>query len=277
MIVKKQKLIERRSVPFKFLEDENLTLRSKGILATLFTMYERQVITVSYLMQFHTEKRYAIKQSLKELEEKGYLISQVVPIGGNKTRYRFIIVDEPSKLNTLDVQRVFDSDAEKSVFKHRDWKPFVQISKTAFFEHEMSFKALGLLLVLFSMSDDFVFNPKNKSRMKVDGVEAIESGLVELKHLGYVKREQARQVGGEFGEPITIIYDVPVQPDEVNLDAKKPMAEKLQQNKDKNKDKNYNNILSLQKSRSGSNSFTNFPQRGYDNNELKKYLLNTDI
>ena len=75
-----------------YLFDNNLSLKAKGLLATLLNLPESETPTQELLIDLATDGRVAIKSTIKELKTKGYLT-----ITRKKSAVRFAYDWKPSE------------------------------------------------------------------------------------------------------------------------------------------------------------------------------------
>lgn len=74
--------------------------------------------------------------------------------------------------------------------------------------HNLSWKARGLLAYLLSLPDGWRTNAEHLARLSPQGRDAVRTGLAELEHHGYLRRRKARTPDGKV-RTITTIYDRP--------------------------------------------------------------------
>lgn len=98
---------------------------------------------------------------------------------------------------------------------------FTTISNTALKDAELSFKAKGLLVYMWSLPDDWEFYETELAKRATDGVASVRSGLKELEDKGYLVKQRARNSKGQLEGNDWLISDEPIGPDFENqiLDA----------------------------------------------------------
>ena len=82
-----------------FLRDENLSLKSKGLLAYVMSLPNDWVLYVSELANHHKDGISAIYSSFKELIELGYVRRKRERIDGKLAGVEYIISETPILLN----------------------------------------------------------------------------------------------------------------------------------------------------------------------------------
>ena len=82
-----------------FLRDENLSLKSKGLLAYVMSLPNDWVLYVSELANHHKDGISAIYSSFKELIELGYVRRKRERIDGQPAGVEYIISETPILLN----------------------------------------------------------------------------------------------------------------------------------------------------------------------------------
>ena len=102
-------------------------------------------------------------------------------------------------------------------------KGFTTIDNGIFFRRELDLRAIGLLIQLLSLPDDWKYSIKGLVKICKDGESSIKTGLDQLKQYGYLTVERARREKGQLGEAIYHIYDNP----EDNEDFQKKMEKKI--------------------------------------------------
>ena len=150
------------------------------------------------------------------------------------------------------------------VFRVDKTKNYTVMSNYHFRDKRLSFKAKGLLSFMLSLPDDWDYSVQGLITTAKDGRDSVTSGLKELEHYGYLKREAIREKG-IIKDWNYIIYEQPEQlsckttgntqlepdtenpkvdnkPDTENPDTEKPLTENPKQiNTKDNKYINNNN------------------------------------
>jgi hypothetical protein len=86
---------------------------------------------------------------------------------------------------------------------------FVQIKNEMFGDQRLSFKAKGILGYLLSKPDGWKVINKDLQNHAKDGRESIDSGLKELKDMGYLVFHRTKKPDGTWGTPIYRYSDRP--------------------------------------------------------------------
>ena len=108
-------------------------------------------------------------------------------------------------------------------------KSYTVIDNHVIQDTNLSWKAKGLFVYLWSQSDEWNFYEKEVVKHSSDGISGLRSGLAELEKHGYLKRERKRSKG-QVKESIWTLSETP------NLDflrQGKPDLEKPKQEKPK--------------------------------------------
>lgn len=101
-------------------------------------------------------------------------------------------------------------------------KSYTVIDNHVIQDTNLSWKAKGLFVYLWSQSDEWNFYEKEVVKHSSDGISGLRSGLAELEKRGYLKRERKRSKG-QVKESIWTLSEIP------NLDflkQEKPDLEK---------------------------------------------------
>lgn len=107
--------------------------------------------------------------------------------------------------------------------KHR----FTVIDNQPLQDSKLSNKALGLLVRMLSLPDNWKFYEKDlEKRCDKDGREAIHNQMLELQSLGYVTKIRHRSEDGKFAKTDLIVHEQPVPPSTGNPSTVKPSTEK---------------------------------------------------
>ena len=110
----------------------------------------------------------------------------------------------------------------------------------------ISLKAKGIMLILLSLPDDWVFTEPWLVSQCSDGMTAVRSALSELEHHGYLHRERVRHEGGTLGDSVSDIYEEP-NLDFLNLENRTLLNTDITDNSviDKPNTKNTNNAKTI--------------------------------
>lgn len=103
---------------------------------------------------------------------------------------------------------------------------YTTLSNYHFKDKRLSWKAKGLLSTMLSLPDDWNYTIEGLSKLAADGIKATNSGLLELEKCGYLVRKQTRNSNGYFGLTEYIIYEQPIEKDEIS-EPEKELTEPL--------------------------------------------------
>jgi len=94
--------------------------------------------------------------------------------------------------------------------KYRQDDPFTRIPNSAIADEQLDLKALGLLVLMLSKPDGWVFRERNLAEAARVGRDALRSAMKTLIEAGYVHRSRVAEDGKP---PITVteVYDRPIQ------------------------------------------------------------------
>lgn len=101
---------------------------------------------------------------------------------------------------------------------------FTVMSNLHLKDRRLSFKAKGLLSVIFSLPPDWKYTLTGFAKIAADGVESVKSTVKELEKHGYVSRRQTRDERGRMSVNEYLVYENPREnpdyvPDEDFADA----------------------------------------------------------
>ena len=96
-------------------------------------------------------------------------------------------------------------------------KSFTTVDNTVLNDTNLSWKAKGLFVYLWSQADEWDFYETEVVKHSTDKIASLKSGLKELEQQGYLKRQRKRDNKGHFKENEWILSDNPM--------LKKPMLE----------------------------------------------------
>lgn len=99
------------------------------------------------------------------------------------------------------------------VYRTRKVERFVQVDNTMIYDGRLSLKAKGLLLLMLSRPNNWVFYEEELVKHCTDGISSLRTGLAELKECGYLRKirstdEQGRVTGWE-----THVFETPQETD----------------------------------------------------------------
>ena len=98
-------------------------------------------------------------------------------------------------------------------------KGFTTVDNVVLNDTNLSWKAKGLFVYLWSQSDEWNFYETEVSKHSTDGIVSLKNGLKELEDQGYLKRQRVRDEQGKFKENEWILSESPM--------LEKPMLENL--------------------------------------------------
>lgn len=98
-------------------------------------------------------------------------------------------------------------------------KGFTTVDNVVLNDTNLSWKAKGLFVYLWSQSDEWNFYETEVAKHSTDGIVSLKNGLKELEDQGYLKRQRVRDEQGKFKENEWILSESPM--------LEKPMLENL--------------------------------------------------
>ena len=97
-----------------------------------------------------------------------------------------------------------------AILRKNNRESFTVVCNEAIRDEELSLKALGLLVHLLSLPDNWEFSEDGLIKIfKKDGQASIRSGLKELESRGYLKRERNRDEKGRLISVEWTVYEKP--------------------------------------------------------------------
>jgi len=106
--------------------------------------------------------------------------------------------------------------------KYQTDDPFTRVPNTAVNDQRLDLKARGLLLLMLSLPDNWVFRERNLAEKAGVGREQVRTAMATLMDAGYVRRRR-EATDGKPPVLITEVYDTPQSPAEVgNAEVGKP-------------------------------------------------------
>lgn len=120
-------------------------------------------------------------------------------------------------------------------------KRFTTVDNTVLNDTNLSWKAKGLFVYLWSQADEWDFYETEVVKHSTDKIASLKSGLKELEQQGYLKRQRKRDNKGHFKENEWILSDNPMLE---NPMLENPMLENstLTNTNNNNNNNNNNNI-----------------------------------
>ena len=89
----------------------------------------------------------------------------------------------------------------------------------------LSLKAKGLLSMMLSLPEDWVYSVEGLVSLCKEGRDAVRSALAELEDAGYMVRGRARDEHGKLREAEYVIYEAPQTASERGPDTPEPTPE----------------------------------------------------
>ena len=110
-------------------------------------------------------------------------------------------------------------------------KNFTVMSNYHLRDKRLSFKAMGLMSFMLSVSDDWEYSVNGLAQCAKDKKDSVLSALKELKEYGYLKIENKRNEKGVFQGAVYTIYEKPPCTENPSPHSEKPHSENpLQRN-----------------------------------------------
>ena len=138
-------------------------------------------------------------------------------------------------------------------------KGFTTVDNLVLNDTKLSWKAKGLFVYLWSQSDEWDFYETEVVKHSTDKLGSLKSGLKELEHQGYLKRQILRDDKGKFKGNEWVLSDNPMfkNPISDNPMSEKPMSENHTltntNNNNINNNKNESNSAKENKDKKSSN------------------------
>ena len=98
-----------------------------------------------------------------------------------------------------------------SVFRIEKTRDYTVMSNHHLKNKAVSLKAKGLMSLMLSLPEEWDFSMDGLSRISLEGVDAIRTGLSELEAEGYLETRRIRNEKGHFTDNEYIIYEVPLK------------------------------------------------------------------
>ena len=124
-------------------------------------------------------------------------------------------------------------------------KRFTTVDNTVLNDTELSWKAKGLFVYLWSQADEWEFYETEVVKHSTDGIASLKAGLKELETTGYLKRERKRNEHGHFKENEWILSEQPMLENRMldNPTYEKRILDNRTLTNTNNNNTNYNNKL----------------------------------
>lgn len=104
---------------------------------------------------------------------------------------------------------------------------FTTIDNHALKNKELSFKAKGMLVYMWSLPNDWIFYETEIVNHATDGISSVRGALKELQDAGYLLKQRKRDEKGKLKENDWLISDIPMfSPDLDYPNLEKPNLEK---------------------------------------------------
>ncbi|WP_378210035.1 DnaD domain protein [Anoxybacteroides rupiense] len=131
--------------------------------------------------------------------------------------------------------------------------PFVQIDRTVFEDHSLSWKAKGILGYLLSKPDNWQIYIADLEKKAKDGRDSVRTGLRELEENGYVRKVRTRGTNGKFAGWEYQVFETPMI-SEVTTDGKTEIGKSDFGESDFGKSNTSNNYLSNKEESNNENN-----------------------
>ena len=124
-------------------------------------------------------------------------------------------------------------------------KRFTTVDNTVLNNTNLSWKAKGLFVYLWSQADEWNFYETEVVKHSTDGIASLKAGLKELETTGYLKRERKRNEHGHFKENEWILSEQPMLENRMldNPTYEKRILDNRTLTNTNNNNNNYNNKL----------------------------------
>lgn len=124
-------------------------------------------------------------------------------------------------------------------------KRFTTVDNTVLNDTNLSWKAKGLFVYLWSQADEWEFYETEVVKHSTDGIASLKAGLKELETTGYLKRQRKRDDKGHLKENEWILSDNPMLENPMldNPTYEKRILDNRTLTNTNNNNNNYNNKL----------------------------------
>lgn len=100
-----------------------------------------------------------------------------------------------------------------AILRNPSRNKYTIVSNSIFHDKRLSLKAVGLLVSLLSLPDNWEFSENGLNKIfQKDGLSSIRSGIKQLEDAGYLIRRQIRSTSGRMGGAEWIISETPRSP-----------------------------------------------------------------
>lgn len=201
-------------------KDKTLSLRAMGLLSWFFSCPPNWEFSETGIAAVHKDGVDSVKQAIKELVEKKYLIvkrernekGQVC-----KSNYKFFEIPydiDPSSLETEFTElKAEDENCNVRV----EQLPVTIMGNYHLRDKGMSLKAKGLLSLMFSIPPTWIFSEANLARLTSDKITKVRSAVKELKEHKYLTITQSRDERGQLSHSVYTFYRIPYDIDRTDL------------------------------------------------------------
>lgn len=107
------------------------------------------------------------------------------------------------------------------IIKHRVSRDFTTLPNDLIRDYRLSWKALGLLVFVLSLPEDFRLRLSHLARQKKTGRDATRAGLKELELAGYLTIRRER---GERGKFSRVVWEIMMSPSAAKIDPDPPRS-----------------------------------------------------
>ena len=124
-------------------------------------------------------------------------------------------------------------------------KGFTTVDNLVLNDTNLSWKAKGLFVYLWSQSDEWDFYETEVVKHSTDGIASLKAGLKELETTGYLKRQRKRDDKGHLKENEWILFDNPMLENPMldNPTYEKRILDNRTLTNTNNNNNNYNNNI----------------------------------
>jgi hypothetical protein len=188
--------------------DPRTSLKAKGLHGLLLSFDDNWVIYKEQLQRFARDGRTAIDNGIDELVAVGYLIDhgQRRQSRGRFSNVDYEVFETPYGQTPPPVREgLLPEDEFVTVVADNR---FVMVRNAAMRDPALSFKAKGLLLVMFTFPPGTYFSQRSLTRYATDGIDGVRTAMGQLKEAGYVHHVmQARRPDGSFANSVYLVAD----------------------------------------------------------------------
>ncbi len=190
------------------LEDKNLSWKAKGMWAILLSRTDNWQTRVSWLTSLGPDGDKSVRSGLKELEDKGYLLSRRPQAAdGTFLAYEYLVLGAPAPVLFEDDfverwQSFSESPSQERVGIIRTpphlQRRFAQIDAGGLLDPDIDFRSKGIWCYLMSRPETWTVQMKELSSASRDGRESTMAGINQLLSVEYILRKSGRGDDGRF-------------------------------------------------------------------------------